>query len=308
MTGPDKTLPSPLDASNFSASNFGAARVLDATIPSLAAKYDALLFDAFGVLIDGSGALGGASKAIDYLKAIEKPYFLVSNVASQSAEAVAAKLAGFGIDFPPDRVITSGSLISDYFTAHGLQGASCYALGSSGGLANVERTGAKILDPRDTTTADVFVITDLKFSGEFLPTVEAFLNRVVDEVRAGRSPHLLLANPDPSYPVAGHRIGIAPGSIATALEQCLAFECPTEPKPTFVRLGKPHAPIFEKACALAGTKNVVMIGDHIDTDILGAANFGISSALLVPPSVDAAAKLRGAHPSPTYLLRDLEIV
>jgi ribonucleotide monophosphatase NagD (HAD superfamily) len=45
-------------------------------------------------------------------------------------------------------------------------------------------------------------------------------------------------------------------------------------------LGKPYSPIFEEAIRRAGTSNAVMIGDQLETDILGANTAGIDSAVV----------------------------
>lgn len=46
-------------------------------------------------------------------------------------------------------------------------------------------------------------------------------------------------------------------------------------------LGKPQPGLFEMAAQLAGSRKRVMLGDQIETDILGAARFGIDSGLVM---------------------------
>ncbi len=46
------------------------------------------------------------------------------------------------------------------------------------------------------------------------------------------------------------------------------------------KLGKPYSPIFAAAVQRAGTENVIMIGDQLETDILGANNESIDSAVV----------------------------
>ncbi|MDP6666507.1 MAG: HAD-IA family hydrolase, partial [Dehalococcoidia bacterium] len=46
------------------------------------------------------------------------------------------------------------------------------------------------------------------------------------------------------------------------------------------KLGKPYLPIFQEAARRAGSDHVVMIGDQLETDILGANRAGIASAVV----------------------------
>jgi ribonucleotide monophosphatase NagD (HAD superfamily) len=45
----------------------------------------------------------------------------------------------------------------------------------------------------------------------------------------------------------------------------------------FERLGKPSAAIFNTALRRSGTRNMVILGDQIETDIRGTNDFGIDS-------------------------------
>jgi glycerol 3-phosphatase-2 len=70
--------------------------------------------------------------------------------------------------------------------------------------------------------------------------------------------------------------------------------------------GKPEVPIFREAMRRFGTKNVLFIGDRLDTDILGANRAGIPSAIVLT-GIDRAKQLLAAPEGsrPTYILGDL---
>jgi ribonucleotide monophosphatase NagD (HAD superfamily) len=55
----------------------------------------------------------------------------------------------------------------------------------------------------------------------------------------------------------------------------------------FTRLGKPYAAMFTEALRRSGTRNMVMIGDQLETDIRGARAFG-HEAVWVSTGVTAA--------------------
>ena len=128
------------------------------------------------------------------------------------------------------------------------------------------------------------------------------LSALVRGFDAGRTLRLVCPNPDLVYPTPGG-FGIASGAVALILEAALALRYPQEP-PRFTRLGKPFAPIFEEALRRSGTRDMVMIGDQLETDIRGARAFGLD-AVLVTTGISSAATMPPDDVRPTYLLRSL---
>jgi ribonucleotide monophosphatase NagD (HAD superfamily) len=110
--------------------------------------------------------------------------------------------------------------------------------------------------------------------------MDATLTMLIRQIDAGRTPHLVLPNPDILYPNGANAFGFAAGSVALMFEAALARRYPRRTDLTFVRLGKPEPLLYEHALALAGTRNAVMFGDQLETDIAGAIAAGIDSALL----------------------------
>ena len=74
--------------------------------------------------------------------------------------------------------------------------------------------------------------------------------------------------------------GITSGCIALMIEAALRLRYPNRDRLSFARLGKPHAAIFKEALRRSGTRNMVMVGDQLETDIRGANAFGIDSVLI----------------------------
>ena len=68
-----------------------------------------------------------------------------------------------------------------------------------------------------------------------------------------------------------------------------------------------HAPMFEEAVRRAGTREMVMVGDQLATDILGAQSSGIHSALLDEGLARAASHGWPQEIAPNYLLASLEL-
>ena len=240
-------------------------------------KYAVLLIDAYGVLVHTSGALPGAARLIETLNRTQKPYYILTNDASKLPTTSAELFQSFGLAITADRIITSGSLLVDYFSQHQLKGSSCVVLGPQDSARYVELAGSKVVAASDPF--EVLVIGD-ESGYPFLETVDAVLSRLFRMVDSGAGVHLVLPNPDLIYPKAADNFGIASGSIALILEASLQRRYPDRQELRFTRLGKPHAAIFNEALKRSGTRNMVMIGDQLETDIKGAVEFGIDSALV----------------------------
>ena len=117
---------------------------------------------------------------------------------------------------------------------------------------------------------------------QMLPILERVTALAVARLLAGRPLRLILCNPDAIYPKGDGQIGFTSGSLAALLETALSICLPQAPLHLrqFVGLGKPHAPIFDAAKRRFPGQRLVMVGDQLPTDILGAARAGIDSVLL----------------------------
>ena len=274
----------------------------DVTIDALIERYPVLLFDAFGVLIHGSGPLDGAAGLIDRLNGIGKPYYILTNDASKLEATAARTLQDYGLDVPPERIIPSGALLARHFASHNLAGARTAVLGPADSAAFVERAGGRVVPP--TEPFEVLVIGD-ESGFPFLETVDAVLSALIARLDRGEAVHLVLPNPDLIYPKADRGFGIASGSLALLFEAALALRYPDRPPARFVRLGKPYPAIFEEAARRSGTRDMVMLGDQLETDIRGANAFGIPSVLVATGVSGPGTTALPAALRPTYRLASL---
>jgi len=248
-----------------------------ATLTDLASEYDSLLLDSFGVLVDGSGALPGASELMGFLGA-GHDYLVVTNDASRLPETTAQRYRNLGIDVEPDRILTSGMLIAPHFATHGLHGAVTLVLGTDDSREYVRRAGGEVPDIDAEHDYDVVVVADDE-GYPFFAGVDAALTAIIRRVEAGRPPVLLLPNPDLIYPKAHGQFGFTSGAVALLLEAGLERRLgPAAPR--FLALGKPNRPIYEEARQRARGTRLLMVGDQLETDIAGALAAGIDAALL----------------------------
>jgi HAD superfamily hydrolase (TIGR01450 family) len=252
-------------------------KIQEITIETLIDRYEVLLLDAFGVLVHSSGTLAGAAELITELNRSAKPYYILTNDASRLPATAAARFQYMGLAIEIDRIITSGSLLKGYFAQNRLIGSRCVVLGPEDSVRYVELAGGLVVTPDNEF--DVVVIGD-ESGFPFLDTVDSVLSGLIRKLDHGEKFHLVLPNPDLIYPKSDREFGITGGGIALILEAALHQRYPGRTNLHFDRLGKPHDAIFKEALRRSGTRNMVMIGDQLATDIRGARAFGLDSVLI----------------------------
>jgi HAD superfamily hydrolase (TIGR01450 family) len=272
------------------------------TIEAVLERYDAILFDAYGVLVHASGPLPGAREVIARLNETGRPYFIVTNDASKRPATAAQRYEHFGLAVGADRILTSGMLLEAHFAAHGLAGRRCAVLGPSDSAAYVEDAGGVIVSP--DAPFDVLVIGD-ESGFPFIDWMDAALSSLIAAIDGGREVHLVLPNPDLIYPGGAGGFGFAAGTLANMFEGALALRYPDRPDLRFVRLGKPNTPIFEDAVRRAGTSRAVMIGDQLQTDIIGARAAGLDAVWIQTGVTTAIPDDTPAHLRPTWRMAGL---
>ncbi|MEJ2552602.1 MAG: HAD-IA family hydrolase [Gammaproteobacteria bacterium] len=265
-------------------------------------RYSVLLLDAYGVLVHGGGALPGAATFVERLKRSGKPYFILTNDAAKLPATAAARYRSFGLDIEPERIISAGILLKDYFAAQGLAGKRCQVLGPADSVRYVEMAGGEAVTPGEDF--DVLVVAD-ESGFPFLETVDTVLSSLFARIDRHLPPELILVNPDLIFPTAAAGFGLAAGSIALILEAALHLRYPDRNELRFTRLGKPHPWAFEAALQRVGSRDMVMIGDQLETDIRGANAFGIDSALVTGGVSGAALTLSPGGPRPRYVVESL---
>ncbi|MBD3670459.1 MAG: HAD hydrolase-like protein [Gammaproteobacteria bacterium] len=270
-------------------------------IEELLARYHGLLLDAFGVLVDKQGPLPGAVRLIDTLRAEARPWFVLTNSASRLPETMERHYREQGLAIDVDHIISSGMLLTPHFEEYSLQGARSLVLGPDNSQEYVRRAGGEVMQMDEAGEADVVVIAD-QAGFDLLPGMNRMLSLVLGQIDAGRAPHLVLCNPDIIYPVGPGEFGFTAGGLAAMLEAILIERYPDSAY-RFHRLGKPHAPIFAEGVKRLGTDQVIMIGDQVATDIRGANDYGLDSALIGTGLGQAG--LHPHAPRPTWYLPDL---
>lgn len=238
------------------------------TLGDVSGDFDAFLLDAFGVLNIGDAAIPGTRERIEDLKAQGKRVLVVSNAAGFPHAALMEKYARLGYAFAPEDVITSRATL-----VAGLDGRRDLHWGlmatRSTGLRDLEGLNLTYLeeDPAAYDAVDGFLmIGSAAWTEERQALLEAAL---LDRPRP-----VLVGNPDIVAP-RENGFSTEPGHYAHRLADRTGIS------PEF--FGKPFTNIFDLAFARLGPcdkSRVLMVGDSLHTDILGARAAGVASALV----------------------------
>nr|WP_280236834.1 HAD-IIA family hydrolase [Nocardia cyriacigeorgica] len=249
--------------------------------------YGALLLDLDGTLYRGPDVIDGAPQA---LAGGAQRLVYVTNNASRGPGAVARHLAELGYQAGTEDVVTSA------------------------------QAAARLLAERLAPRAQVLVVGTDDLAAEVtaagLSPVRRFNGSVPAAVVQGHSPQTgwpdlaeaayalradalwVAANTDRTLP---NERGLAPGNGAMVA----ALRAASDREP--IVAGKPYAPLLEDALVRAGTRDALVVGDRLDTDIEGAQRVELDS-LLVLTGVSTLAELPelSADLLPTYVAESLD--
>jgi len=240
--------------------------------------YDAIFFDAFGVLKNYNGLIEGVAETIYNLHEKHKHIFILTNDSSRSPLELAKKYQQQGIHLiTEENVISSGMLAREYLQLKIKKGTIAY-LGTKNSAFYVENLGLPTIPIREVLPENFSDISVLVLLDEEGFNWEKDLSKSINLLRHKNIP-VVVANTDRTYPVSKNEINIAIGGIANMLEDIAGKR--------FIRFGKPDVPLFiyayEKLSRLKTIpKNkVLMVGDTLHTDILGGNKFGIHTVLVL---------------------------
>jgi HAD superfamily hydrolase (TIGR01450 family) len=216
----------------------------------------------------------------------------VTNNASRTPGQVAEQLAGYGLPAQANDVVTSPQSAARVLTTLLPTGALVLVVGGEGLLTEVSAAGFRITRSADDSPDAVVQGFSPEVGWQALAQASFALQRRPDIP-------WVATNTDWTIPVEG---GIAPGNGAMVSAVHLAVGRLA----TFA--GKPEPEIFAVALERWGTppEHTLMVGDRLDTDVLGANRAGIKSALVLT-GIDSAKTLLASDVSmrPDFVFDDL---
>lgn len=247
-----------------------------------------LVCDMDGVLWRGQTALPGLKDFFRLIHDLDLRYTLVTNNSSRTPAYVVQKLAGMGITTTTDYVLNSAIAAARHI-ADRQPGASVFAIGGPGVKDAAVTHGLDFHSEADTEAVDYVVVG---------------WDRDLTWVKLATATRLILAgatfvgtNPDRTFPMER---ALAPGNGA----QTAALAAATGIDPIMV--GKPAGPLYQQAMQHMHTtpETTLVLGDRLDTDILGGIRLGMPTALLLT-GISQAHELDQSPIHPTTVIKDL---
>ncbi len=240
----------------------------------------AFIFDLDGCVYSGETLLPGVDAVLETLRRSGRRVLFLTNNSRQAADELLDKLRRLGIAAIPEEILSAAEIAGPL--ARERYGPSrVLAAGSPRFLALLAAAGHTVLPPEDYRRAQVVVIGhDEEFGYQKL----AALARAV---RAGAA--FVAVNLDPRLPVDAGEFLPGCGAIVEAVATAAGV------RPVVV--GKPEPHLFQVALRRLGLppQAVVMVGDSIHSDILGAQGVGLRTIWIAPPDADPV----GARPDLT---------
>jgi HAD superfamily hydrolase (TIGR01450 family) len=268
---------------------------------SIIDKYKVIFFDAFGVLKNYNGILPGIEKTFEYLEAQGKEYYIVTNDASRSPAQLAESYHKAGLDLiSADKIVSSGMLTKEYLDLQVKDGIVAY-LGTTQSAHYIESSGLKTLPVSEINNDNIDKVNALVFLDDEGFDWAKDLNKTVNLIRKRTIP-VIVANTDRAYPLTVTDVSIAIGGIAAMIESVVGKQ--------FIRFGKPDSQMFMFAYDLVRSKaainktEIVMVGDTLNTDILGGNKFGLDTVLVLSGNTlarDVDSRIIATGIAPTYI-------
>ncbi|MEM1233924.1 MAG: TIGR01459 family HAD-type hydrolase [Pseudomonadota bacterium] len=229
------------------------------TLAEIADNYDAVVFDQWGVLHNGTTPYSGALHCVDTLRG---DIAVLSNSGKRAAPN-AARIREMGFERPFRTVMTSGEAMWSDLRQGKIEARSFHAVERAPGDAENWANGLDIVFT-DLGSADAVLLMGLPDDcalEDWEPTLHNALDRQLQ---------IYCSNPDRHSPRAGGTV-TSPGA--------LAFDY-IDRGGEVVFYGKPHRPIFDSLAAALGSSRLLMVGDSLEHDVAGAAAAGWDSVFV----------------------------
>jgi 4-nitrophenyl phosphatase len=228
-----------------------------------------LIIDMDGVLYRGDEPLPRLLEFFAFLRRKPIPFILATNNSTKTPQDSVNKLAHMGVEIFPSEVLSSGITAARVLAREYPAGTRVHVFG----MASL----------RQAVIDEGFVLAD-----EAVELVVASMDREVTYDKLKRAALLIrqgarfvATNLDPTVPTEE---GLAPGtgSLIAALQTA------TGVKP--VAMGKPEPAMFQLALAEMGARpeTTAMLGDRVDTDIVGAQRAGLRTICVLSGSSSRA--------------------
>jgi NagD protein len=243
------------------------------------------IMDMDGVVYTGSEVIPGAKDFVGRLIQKNYKFLFLTNNSYHTRWELRDRLSGMGVEVDADCFYTSAMATASFLKVQRPEGCSAYVIGGKGVVAELEKAGIVI-----TAENPDYVIIGETEEYDYARIIEATL--LIQE-----GAKFIATNPDLTGP-----------SVRGPVPACGALVAPIE-KVTGVSpyfLGKPNPVMMFLARKQLGvhSANCFMIGDRMDTDIMGGLESGMTTCLVLSGVTDRETMNRFPY-QPDYVFNHL---
>lgn len=244
----------------------------------LADTFKAVFLDSYGVLKNYKGLIDGVAETIQALREKGIAIRILTNDASRSQEQQVESFAAIGLHgIATHEVITSG-MMAKHFLQHKITDGKIAYLGTESSAHYILQSGLENISVKEIDLNKIDDISAFVFLDDEGFDWNTDINKTINLLRRKNIP-VIVANSDKLYPVSKNDVAVAAGGIAKMVESSLNKK--------FIYFGKPDTQMFTYAynrLKRLGTftkKEILMVGDNLNTDILGGNKFGVKTMLVL---------------------------
>ncbi len=253
-------------------------------------RYSDFLLDLDGVIYLNQEPIPDAVEFISRLRKMGKGVLFLTNNSKYTRSEYREKLSGMGIESSDDDFMTASVATASFLEEnYDLDHKSVYHIGGRGLEEALRGTRLRLLAGEEGTGADFVVVgwdTELTYDKLRIACLALHAGAV-----------FIATNSDATFPAPD---GLWPGagSIVSALETAAGREA--------LVVGKPNVYMLQAALSITGgkTDRTLMIGDRLETDILGGWRAGLDTCLVLS-GVAGREDLEGFDPQPDLVVVSL---
>lgn len=244
-----------------------------------------MILDMDGVLWRASQPIGDLPAIFLRIQSLGIQVLLATNNATLTQDDYVKKLHGYGVELERWQIVNSAEATAHYLRQRFPAGGSVFIVGESGLTRSLAEAG---FEHRDQNILAVVAGMDRNLSYQKLGLAAL-------HIRSGAP--FIGTNPDRTYPTPD---GLMPG--AGSILAFLQAASDVEP----IIIGKPEAEMYRVALERLKTlpEETLIVGDRLETDILGAQSIGSRTAVVLS-GVSDETKAREWRPAVDYIAPDL---
>ena len=243
------------------------------------------LIDLDGTMYRGTIPIDGAIEWIDLLNAYDVPYLFLTNNSARTPKQAAAHMNKMGFHVAPNKFYTSALAAVATIKENDPQAKKAAYIGEDGMYEALVEGGFQL----DYHNPQYFFVGLNR---------QATYQDYSDAARLIVNGAKLVGTNNDRILLSEKGVNVGNGSIVAMLEYCCSKQA--------IKIGKPYAPIFVGALKKLGLpkEEVFVVGDNLETDILGASKCGLQS-IFIDSGVHQLADVGDLGIQPTYYVKNV---